>query len=80
MPRASMDGILTKNFDCAGIDARAKKYDRDNFIRWREAQKAAGTYEDCMARIYSGFDQLCIEDITPWREEDEDKIKTWLAK
>jgi arylsulfatase K len=75
-----MDHILTSNFDCAGIDARAKIYDRENFTKWRDAQKAAGTYEDSMARIYSGFDRLCIEDIAPWRKEDEDKIVTWLAQ
>ena len=40
---AQLDAILAGNFDCAGIDARAKQYDRENFTRWRAATKKAGT-------------------------------------
>ena len=73
-----LDGILTDNFECSGIDVRAKAYDRENFHKWREAQKAAGTYGETMAMVYSGFDRLCIEDIVPWSEADEDVIEAWL--
>ena len=75
-----LEGILTRNFDCEGIDARAKQYDKESFRRWCEATKADGTYADTMARVYSGFDRLCIEDIVPWREEDERVIEGWLAE
>ncbi|MDP6779487.1 MAG: sulfatase-like hydrolase/transferase [Candidatus Latescibacteria bacterium] len=75
---AELDGILEGRFDCDGIDARAKRYDRESFRPWRENQKAAGTYEDTMAMVYSGFDRLCIEDIVPWRRADEDLIEAWL--
>jgi hypothetical protein len=29
--------------------------------------------------VYSGFDRQCIEDLVPWREEDEAKIAAWLG-
>ncbi|MBN1674564.1 MAG: sulfatase-like hydrolase/transferase [Kiritimatiellae bacterium] len=76
---AELDGILTADLDCDGIDARAKQYDRESFLSWRQAQKAAGTYDETMARVYSGFDRLCIEDIVPWGKEDEAVIEQWLA-
>lgn len=73
-----LDGILTNHFDCEAIDARAKRYGKDNFRAWRKEQKAAGTYRDMMARIYSGYDRICIEDIVPWSDEDEAVIAAWL--
>ena len=78
--RDSSTGLndATGNFDCDAIDTRAKQYDRENFRKWREAQRAAGTYEETMARVYSGFDRLCIEDIVPWAESDERVIEAWL--
>lgn len=77
---ARLDRILEANVDCTGIDARAKAYDRENFVPWRAEQKAAGTYEDTMAHVYSGFDRQCIENISPWREEDEDRVRAWLGE
>lgn len=77
---ARMDNILETNFDCAGIDARAKTYDRESFAPWRAEQKAAGTYEGTMAHVYSGFDRQCIENILPWRDEDEERIEDWLGR
>jgi len=75
---AELHGVLRTNFDCDRIDARARHYDREHFRRWRAEQKTAGTYADTMARVYSGFDRLCIEDIMPWRPEDEAAIEAWL--
>ena len=31
-----------------------------------------------MARVYSGHDRLCIEDIAPWTDADEQRIEAWL--
>ena len=73
-----LDGILEENFDCATIDARAKEYDRATFTRWRQQAKADGVYEATMANVYSGFDRQCIENIMPWRGEDEAIIEAWL--
>jgi len=75
-----MDTILTEHFDCEGIDAQAKQYDKDQFTAWRNEQKKNGDYEDTMARIYSGFDRMSIEDITPWYAEDEKRIDAWLSQ
>ena len=77
---AEMEGILAANFDREAIDARAKAYDRANFTAWREKTLADGTYRDTMARIYSGFDRQCIEDIRPWTDEDEAQIEAWLCE
>ncbi len=73
-----MERILKGNFACAVIDARAKQYDRENFMQWRSAQLTAGTYEQIMAHVYSGFDSPSIEEIAPWSHADEEKIEAWL--
>ena len=75
-----LDQVLTGNFDCEGIDARAKQYDKESFIAWRKKAKAGGTYHDTMARVYSGYDRLCIEDIAPWADESEQQLEAWLTK
>ena len=74
-----LDGVLTSNFDCEGIDARAKAYDRESFVAWREQARKEGVYEDTMARVYSGHDRICIEDIAPWTDADEQRIEAWLG-
>jgi len=74
-----LDKVLTGSFDCEGIDARAKQYDRENFLDWSKQAKADGTYHDTMARVYSGHDRVCIEDIAPWTDENEQQLETWLA-
>jgi arylsulfatase K len=76
---AELEGTLHANFDCEGIDQRAKAYDRAEFLKWREKTKADGTYEDTMSHVYSGFDRQCIEDMRPWTSVEEGKIETWLA-
>ena len=73
-----LDAILEANFDCAAIDARAKAYDYSSFVPWRTEQLAAGTYDDTMAHVYSGYDRQCIEDIRPWTGMEEEQIDTWL--
>ena len=75
-----LDQVLTRNFDCEGIDARAKQYDKESFIAWRKKAKAGGTYHDTMARVYSGYDRLCIEDIAPWADESEQQLEAWLTE
>ncbi len=77
---AELDGLLEANFDCAGIDAAARAYDRESFLRWREGARAAGTYERDMAHVYSGFDHQSIEELRPWTAEDEARIEAWLAQ
>lgn len=75
---AELDAILEESFDCAAIDARAKQYDRESFLRWRKQAKAEGVYGATMANVYSGFDRQCIENIMPWTDEDEAMIEAWL--
>ena len=71
--------MLDTNFDCEGIDRRAKAYDRTEFVKWREQAQKEGKYEDTMAHVYSGFDRQCIEDMRPWTGAEEEKIEEWLA-
>lgn len=75
---ARLEGVLDDHFDCEGIDQRARAYDREEFLRWREKARAEGIYEDTMAHVYSGFDRQSIEDMRPWTEGDEEKIEGWL--
>ena len=74
-----LDQVLTSNFACQEIDDRAKQYDKESFMAWSEKAKANGTYHETMASVYSGFDRLCIEDISPWTNENEQKIEAWLG-
>ena len=73
-----LEGVLDANFDCDGIDQRAKAYDREEFLKWREKAKSEGNYESTMAHVYSGFDRQCIEDMRPWTATEEEKIDAWL--
>ncbi|MFP4028260.1 MAG: sulfatase [Candidatus Brocadiia bacterium] len=75
-----LDTILTENFDPDMIHSRTRQYDRESFRQWREQQLKASTYRDMMAKIYSGYDRLCIEDIMPWTDDDEARIEAWLAE
>ncbi len=77
---AELDGVLEGHFDCAGIDAAARAYDRESFLRWREGALASGTYERDMAHVYSGFDRQSIEEMRPWTAADEAVIERWLAE
>ncbi|MEE2752718.1 MAG: sulfatase-like hydrolase/transferase [Candidatus Latescibacterota bacterium] len=74
-----LEGVLDANFDCKGIDTRAKAYDREEFLKWRDKARLEGVYEDTMAHVYSGFDRQTIEDMRPWTKSDEDQIEAWLA-
>jgi len=75
---AGMDALLRSIVDYEEVDARAKAYDKRSFIAWREEQRAAGTYEDQMARIHSGWDALPDDEVEPWTDEDEAQIEAWL--
>lgn len=75
---AEMDALLRGIVDYEEVDARAKAYDKRSFIAWREEQRAAGTYEDQMARIHSGWDALPDDEVEPWTGEDEAQIEAWL--
>ena len=71
-------GLLDANFDCDGIDRRAKAYDREEFLKWRERARTEGVYETTMAHVYSGYDRQCIEDMRPWTTAEEELIEAWL--
>ena len=77
---ARMESTLSARFDCEAIDARAKRYDKENFRRWREERRAAGDYREVMSHVYSGFDRQCIEDLVPWSAEDEAVVEKWLEE
>jgi len=74
-----MDRALREIVDYEEVDARAKAYDRTSFRQWRDEQRAAGTYEETMARIHSGFDALADDDVEPWTDDDEKQIDRWLS-
>lgn len=75
---AEMDALLRRIVDCEAVDAKVKAYDRDAFGCWRDEERKAKTYEETMARIFSGWDDLKPEDILPWKDEDEARIAAWL--
>lgn len=75
---AEMDAALRSIVDPEEVDARVKAYDRASFRAWREEQLAAGTYEETMARIFSGWDNLSEDEIEPWTDADEAKVLAWL--
>lgn len=77
---AEMDSRLHHVVNCEAVDAKVKDYDRRSFRRWRSEHKAAGTYEQTMARVYSGWDHLPEDQVRPWTQEDEALIKEWLAE
>ena len=74
-----MDAKLREIVDYPAVDAKVKEYDRRSFRQWRKEQRAAGTYEQTMARVYSGWDNLDPEDVSPWTDVDEAAIEKWLA-
>lgn len=79
---AEMEAILAEGIASqtpGEIDRRAKQYDRASFLEWSRNAREAGTYEETMSHVYSGFDRQCIEDLVPWREEDEARIRAWLS-
>jgi arylsulfatase K len=76
---AELEAQLCQVVDYREADARAKAYDKRSFRRWRDEQKTAGTYEQTMARIYSGWDDLPDDEVQPWTDEDERLIEAWLA-
>jgi len=75
-----MDALIRKIVDYEKVDAKVKEYDKTSFREWRQKQKEVGTYEDVMARIFSGWDHLADDEVTPWTDADEDKIKAWLGE
>jgi len=79
---AEMDARLRQIVDPEAVDARIKEHDKRSFRQWRAEQKAAGTYEQTMARVYSGWDGLEEDDpaISPWTEKDEKVIDQWLGE
>ncbi len=74
-----MDRLLRSVVDYEAVDAKVKAYDRRSFRQWREQMKAKGLYEKTMARIFSGWDNLPADAITPWTEKDEALIQQWMA-
>jgi len=74
-----MDALLRKIVPYEAVDAKVKAYDRQSFRRWREEMKARGEYEKNMAQLFSGWDNLRDDEITPWTEKDEALILRWLG-
>jgi arylsulfatase K len=77
---AAMDASLREIVDYEAVDARVKAYDKQSFRTWRAARRSEGTYEDLMARVYSGWDDLSEDEIQPWRATDEALIDAWLNR
>ncbi len=77
---AEMDRLLRSIVDYEAVDARVKDYDRRSFRQWRRRQLEAGTYEQTMARVYSGWDNVTDQTLQPWSEEDERLIRQWLGE
>ena len=75
-----MKAALYKISDLDKVAAHVKEYEQDSFRIWRDEQKAAGTYEETMARIYAGWDNPKELDIKPWSKEREDRIIEWLEE
>jgi len=75
---AGMDARLREIVDYEAVDAKVKAYDRASFRQWRTEQKSAGTYEQTMARIYSGWDRFAEGDLQPWTDRDEAQVRRWL--
>lgn len=75
---AEMDRLLRQIVDYEAVDASVKDYDRRSFRQWRAEQLAAGTYQQTMARVYSGWDDLSEDAVLPWTPADETAIRQWL--
>ena len=74
----TMDDLLRSIVDDGAVDRKVKDYDRRSFREWRQEMKRTGKYEETMARIFSGWDNLKPKDIQPWTEADEKRILEWL--
>lgn len=74
----TMDRFLRSIVDYEAVDAMAKEYDKRSFRAWRSEMKAKGTYEETMARIFSGFDYLAPQQVKPWTAKDDRQITRWL--
>ena len=77
---ADMDRLLRGIVDYEAVDAKVKEYDRRSFRQWRAEQRAAGTYEQAMAKVFSGWDALGDDEIQPWTAADERLIRRWLGE
>ena len=75
---AELDAKLKGIVDYDEVDARVTAYDKRAFRRWRMEERSASTYEENMARIYSGWDRLTDDLVQPWTKEDEAKVVAWL--
>lgn len=74
-----MDELLRKIVDYEAIDAKVKIYDKESFRVWRTSHIQQGDYQELMARVYSGWDNLLDDEIIPWSQEDEKQIEGWLS-
>lgn len=77
---AEMDRLLRSIVDIDEVSERNERYNKASFRRWREEHKAGGDYAKIMAEIFSGYDHLTPDQIKPWTEADEAKIKAWLGE
>lgn len=74
----TLDAELREIVDYETVDTQAKTEDRECFAAWREEALREGTYEEQMAAVYSGAGHPPLP-VQPWREEDEERIRQWLA-
>ncbi|MFW5788207.1 MAG: sulfatase-like hydrolase/transferase, partial [Halanaerobiales bacterium] len=77
---AEFEKLLGDILDYKEVDQKAKKYDKENFRKWRKEHIEIGNYKKIMSEVYSGFDRLTIEDIVPWKKADEMIIEEWLKE
>lgn len=74
----NMNALLSDIVDFKKIDEKAKTQDKKKFRVWREKHKQKGNYQKLMREIYSGWDNLSIEETYPWTDQNEAKIEKWL--
>ena len=75
-----MDNLLRRIVDYEAVDRKVKAYDKASFLKWRQECLESGDYNELMARIFSGWDDLSEGDIKPWTEDDERLIESWLSE
>jgi len=75
----TLDAELRAIADYEAVDAQAKAEDRECFAAWREETLREGTYARQMASAFSGKSHPPQRPLQPWREQDEDRIRQWLA-
>jgi len=61
-----MDKKLRSVLDYEAVDKKAKDYDKESFLAWR--QEIGGEYQKTMSKLYHGR----------WGADEDDQIESWL--